>query len=89
MADLYLIDGPFGRNGLAIAVGDKKAIVVLLQDGVHLGLDELPGPGLRLYALAADVIQRGLADRLPAGVELIDVGRLVDLIVTNKVVNFA
>ncbi len=88
MANLYLVDAPFGRNGLALAASDDGARVVLIQDGVYLDVGEAARAGARVFAVANDVVKRGLNGRLPDYVELIDYGRLVDLIVEHKVLNF-
>ena len=89
MANLYLIDKPFGENGLRLAAEDREAQVVLIQDGVYLDPSALLHEGRPVYALGADVAKRGLADRLPAGVKPLDYAGLVDLIFLHKVVNFA
>ncbi len=88
MANLYLIDMPFGRNGLELAKADAGAKVVLIQDGVYLDAGEAIEAGARVFAVKKDVEKRGVGGRLPASVELVDYGALVDLIVENKVVNF-
>jgi tRNA 2-thiouridine synthesizing protein B len=82
---LYLIDKPYGQNGLDLARLDPEAHVVLVQDGVYLD----PGGLANVYALEEDALKRGVAARLPASVRLIGYGDLVDLIVAHKVVNFA
>lgn len=89
MANLYLVDLPFGRNGLELAKADGDARVVLIQDGVYLDAAEVAQAGGNVYAVEKDVAKRGLRDRLPAFVEVIDYGQLVDLIVEHKVINFA
>ncbi|MBI4316888.1 MAG: DsrH/TusB family sulfur relay protein [Chloroflexi bacterium] len=88
MANIYLLDLPFGRSGLDLARSDADASVVLVQDGVYLDARAAVQAGMKVYAIRKDAEQRGLAGRLPASVELIDYGRLVDLIVEHKVVNF-
>jgi sulfur relay protein TusB/DsrH len=42
-----------------------------------------------VYAVAEDVKRRGLVGQLPTYVKLIDYGEVIDLVVANKVVNFA
>jgi len=89
MANLYLIDQPFGGNGLALAQLDDEAIIVLVQDGVNLDASSL-GNGTRpVYAMKKDLERRGLVERAAPRVKPIDFGELVDLIVAHKVVNFA
>ena len=89
MANLYLIDRPFGRNGLALAKEDEEAQVVLIQDGVYLNAGEVNAAGRKVYAVKRDVQKRGLMDRLADFVTVIDHDELVDLIVEHKVINFA
>lgn len=89
MAHLYLIDKPFGNNGLALAAQDDDAIVVLIQDGVYLNPAPIVAQEKQVFALRRDVEQRGLAGSLGDGVKVIDYAGLVDLIVEHKVVNFA
>ena len=56
-----------------IAEGDK---VVLLEDGVYLGLQSLPFP---VFAIHFDVDARGLAGRLTEQTESIDYSDFVSL----------
>jgi sulfur relay protein TusB/DsrH len=87
--NLYLIDKPFGENGIKLAVGDKAAVIALIQDGVYLDVGLLHTAGCKIYALKRDVEKRGLTHTLPDCITLIDCSVLVDLIVENKVFNFA
>jgi sulfur relay protein TusB/DsrH len=89
MANLYLIDKKAGPEALELAKADKGAEVVLIQDGVYLDAGAVNAAGGKVYAVKRDVELRGLAGRLPGFVQQIDYGKLVDLIVANKVVNFA
>ncbi len=89
MGKLYLVDKPFGENGLNLAVRDTTGTVVLIQDGVYLDTRPLRAAGLDVCAVRRDVERRGLTGRLPDFVRVIDYRQLVDLIVSNKVVNFA
>ena len=89
MANLYLIDQPFGGNGLALAQHDDEAIIVLIQDGVNLDTSSLGNGAKPVYAVKKDLERRGLAEQAARGVRPIDFGELVDLIVAHKVVNFA
>ncbi len=89
MANLYLIDRPFGENGLALARNDGDAAIVLVQDGVYFDVDEFTNNGNNVYAIRQDVELRGLQERLPAAVKRIDYGDLVDLVLKHKVINFA
>jgi len=89
MANVYLVDKKFGDNSLRIAEQDKNAEIVLIQDGVYLDVKEIENSGNKVYAVKADVEKRGYNEMLSKNIELIDYGKLVDLILANKVVNFA
>lgn len=84
---LYLLDKPYGQNGLAVAALDKDVKVVLVQDGVYLDASRLSGA--KVYAIAEDIEKRGLQEVVPSSVKRISYGELVDLILENKVYNFA
>ncbi len=81
---LYLIDLPFAQVGLDVAKKDSGAKVVLIQDGVYLDTTGIEN----VYAVKEDVERRGVAARL-GNANIIDYDTLVDMIVENKVVNFA
>lgn len=83
---LYLVDKPNGQIAAEVAKLDDDAKVVLIKDGVYLDPATLPG---KVYVMEDDVELRGLKDRLAGKAEPIDYPQLVDLIVENKVANFA
>lgn len=87
MANLYLVHRDPGKEALALCQEDSDGHVVLLQDGVYL--DTSGFRVAQVYALKWDVEHRGLDQRMPPSVKLISYHDLVDLIVANKVVNFA
>ncbi len=89
MGNLYLIDKPYGENGVRLAQEDAAAEVVLIQDGVYLDPRPLLNAGRTVYAVQRDVERRGLQERIPECVLRIDYAQLVELIVAHKVVNFA
>ncbi len=89
MANLYLIDKPAGEQALELAKIDQQAKVVLIQDGVYLNAKPVSDAGREVYAVKRDVELRGLTQRLPKFVKVIDYPALVDLITANKIVNFA
>lgn len=89
MGNLYLINKSYGENGLKLAKLDKEAKVVLIQDGVYLEARHFVGSKVKVYAVRDDVLKRGLTDKIAKDVEFIDYSELVDLIVENKVINFA
>lgn len=81
---LYLINLPYAKVGLDVAKRDSEAKVVLIEDGVYA---DASGLG-EVYAVKEDVEKRGVASKL-GNAKIIEYGELVDLIVANKVVNFA
>ena len=89
MANVYLIDKKFGNNSLRIAGQDKDAEIVLIQDGIYLDVKRNEDSGNKIYAVKDDVEKRGYNEILSKNIELIDYGKLVDLILANKVINFA
>ena len=84
---LYLIDKIYGKNGLKLAELDADAKVLLIQDGVYLDVSNLGNKPV--CAVKADVEKRGLAGILPKNIKIVDYPEVVDLIVANKVFNFA
>ncbi len=88
MANLYLIDKRYENSGFRIAEQDKGAEVVLIQDGIYMDVKKLGDSGSKVYAVKDDVEKRGYGEIIPDNVEIIDYGKLVDLILANKVVNF-
>lgn len=89
MANLYLIDRPFGENGLHLAQQDPDALIVLIQDGVYFYDRLAASSNAPVYAVLDDVSVRGLGSLVPETIQRIDYAALVDLIVEHKVVNFA
>ena len=83
---LYLVDKPNGQIAAEVAKLDDDAKVVLIKDGVYLDPATMPG---KVYVMEDDVELRGLKERLDGKAEPIDYPQLVELIVSNKVVNFA
>ena len=83
---VYLVDKPNGQTAADVAKLDGNPIIVLIKDGVYLDPSTLPG---KVYAMEDDIEVRGLEDRLAGKAESIGYPQLVDLIVENKVMNFA
>jgi sulfur relay protein TusB/DsrH len=83
---LYLVDKPNGQIAAEVAKLDDDAKVVLIKDGVYIDPSTMPG---KVYVMEDDVELRGLKARLAAKAESIDYPKLVELIVNNKVANFA
>lgn len=85
---LYLLgDKAAGAEGLKYAKLDRDAIVVLIKDGVFLDVSSIQDK--KIYAMEDDVKRRAMEDRLKGRAEIIGYDRLVDLILENKVANFA
>tara|TARA_B100000959_G_C14907239_1_gene593526 strand:- start:840 stop:1100 length:261 start_codon:yes stop_codon:yes gene_type:complete len=85
---LFMIDAHFKKIGLEYAKMDPEAKIVLIQDGVYTLPDELPD-GAEIYAVKEDVERRAISKRIGDDVRLIDYNELVDLLMDNKVINFA
>ncbi len=83
---VYLVDKPNESVAAAVAALDNDAKVVLIKDGAYIDPSTMPG---KIYVMGDDVEVRGLKGRLAGKAETIDYPQLVDLIVENKVVNFA
>jgi sulfur relay protein TusB/DsrH len=83
---LYLVDKPNGQIAAEVAKLDNDAKFVLIKDGVYLDPATLPG---KVYVMEDDVKLRGLNARLAGKAESIDYPQLVDIILENKVANFA
>lgn len=83
---LYLVDKGNGEVAKRVIGMDGESKVVFIKDGAYLDVSTFSG---KLYAMEDDVEIRGLKERLAGKVELIDYPRLADLIVDNKVINFA
>ena len=83
---LYLVDKPNGKVAVEVAKLDSDPKIVLIKDGVYLDPSVMPG---KVFAMEDDVKHRGLKERLAGKAETIGYDRLVDLVVENKVVNFA
>jgi sulfur relay protein TusB/DsrH len=83
---VYLVDKPNGAIAASVANMDIEAKVVLIKDGVYLDPSTMPG---KVYAMEDDVHARGLKERLAGKVTTIGYPELVDLIVADKVINFA
>ena len=89
---------PFERNALesCLRLAASGASVLLIEDGVIAALAGTPAGDriaeragdLKIYALGPDIDARGLGDRpLIDGVEIVDYGGFVDLVVAHDAVN--
>lgn len=83
---VYLVDKPNGAVAATVANMDNEAKIVLIKDGVYLDPSTMSG---KVYAMEDDVHVRGLKERLTGKVTTIGYPELVDMIVADKVVNFA
>jgi tRNA 2-thiouridine synthesizing protein B len=79
---LYLIDKPLADLAFRIAARDDDARIVLIQDGVLLD----PDLDVPTYAVDRDVAVRGVD--LPARMESITYGDLVELLFSHEVKSF-
>ena len=83
---VYLVDEPNLSIALEYASEDKEARLVLLQDAVY-GASKAKIRGA-VYAIDKDVARRGLGARIPASVKVIGYPELVQMMESEKVVNF-
>lgn len=83
---LYLIDKPYGRNGLNLAALDDDAKILLIQDGVYMDVSALGDKPI--CAVKADVEKRGLRGILASNIKVIDYPDVIDIMVDNMVINF-
>ncbi len=83
---VYLLDKRYTELGLDLASRDENAKVVLLQDGVYLGVSPVEGK-MEVYYVENDLAKRGI-DKLPGGARMINYDELIDLIEQEKVYSF-
>jgi len=85
---------PFERAGLAscLRLAGKASVVLLYEDGVYAALRDTAATGkieaalkdLSFYVLGPDLAARGIeAERVIEGVEVVDYGGFVDLVVEH------
>lgn len=89
MGSLYLLSRFPDDLGLGLAAADSGAKVALAQDGVLLDCADLAAGGAEVYALRSDAERRGVVQKIPSSVRLVDYGELITLIVENRVISFA
>jgi len=83
---VYLVDEQNLEIAAAYAKMEKDAQIVLLQDAVYSALaGKVPG---NAFALRSDVSRRGLSERMPKSVKVIDYPDLVQMMEKERVVNF-
>lgn len=83
---LYLVDKRYAELGLDLASKDDKARVVLLQDGVYLGISPVEDR-MEVFYVENDLAKRGI-DKLPNGAKMINYDELIDMIEQEVVYNF-
>lgn len=83
---LYLVAAPFLNIAISYAAEESNPHIVLLQDAAYEA-PKVKAPG-QLYVIEEDVAQRGIRSILPSSVHVIGYDQLVDLMETEKVLNF-
>lgn len=83
---VYLVDKRFADLGIELAAMDEDSKVVLMQDGVYLGVPPIEGK-MKVYYVENDLAKRGI-DKLPSGASMINYDELIDLIEKETVRNF-
>jgi hypothetical protein len=84
---LYIFDAPYHKNGMPYALKDSEAKILLLHDALYI--DGALLADKEVYVLTPEVEQRGLSTIIPGSFKKIDYGEAIDLIMANKVINFA
>ena len=84
---LYILDKPYCENGIPYAQLDEEAKVLLLHDGIYIDLERLAGK--EIYVVEEEAAMRGMAKSLPESIKKIDYSGVIDLILDNRVINFA
>jgi sulfur relay protein TusB/DsrH len=84
---LYIFDAPYFKNGIPYSLMDKEAKILLLHDALYMDLGPLSER--EIYVLKDEVEPRGLSAVLPESVKRIDYGEAIDIIMANRVINFA
>ncbi|OGL42014.1 MAG: hypothetical protein A2161_12435 [Candidatus Schekmanbacteria bacterium RBG_13_48_7] len=87
---VYLLGSEKGEYGLELALKDPDSLIVLIQDATFLPFKKQDafGKSSRLLALHEHVEKRGLLGRIPESIRLIHFEEFVDLIISNKAINF-
>ena len=94
---LHIVNkSPFERNALGscLRFGRDGSAVLLIEDGVYAvtrgniaepKIKAAPGQ-MKIYALRPDLEARGMQDAVLEGIQLVDYGGFVDLVVSHKAV---
>jgi sulfur transfer complex TusBCD TusB component (DsrH family) len=84
---LYIFDAPYYKNGIPYALNDNEAKILLLNDALYIDASSIEGR--EVYVLTSEVAKRGLSTIIPESFKRIDYGEAVDIIMANRVINFA
>ena len=94
---LHIVNkSPFERNALdsCLRFGRDGSAVLLIEDGVYaVTRGNIAEPKIKaalgqmkIYALRPDLEARGMQDAVLEGIQLVDYGGFVDLVVSHKAV---
>ena len=94
---LHIVNkSPFERNALGscLRFGRDGSAVLLIEDGVYaVTRGNIAEPKIKaalgqmkIYALRPDLEARGMQDAVLEGIQLVDYGGFVDLVVSHKAV---
>lgn len=83
---IYLIDKKYADISFDLALNDKKAKVVLIQDGVYLDVSKIVKKR-KVYMIKDDLEKRGIK-KVPDKVEILTYKQLLDKIEKEEVFNF-
>lgn len=90
---LHIINkSPYERPALDSAIKTGEGAILLIEDGVYAAVKggsaeakiQAAQGKFKIYALQADLEARGIADRVAAGVTVVDYGGFVDLVAEHK-----
>jgi sulfur relay protein TusB/DsrH len=82
---VYLVSEQFYDDAVQYASKDKEAKLVFLEDAVYCATKT---EGLSVHVIRDDATRRGLVSKIPSSVKIITYDDLVQMIETEKIVNF-
>jgi len=83
---IYIMDKTNVETGISYAKMDENAKIILIQDGLYAPTDIFEG--LKVFAFADEVIERGLEDILPKSIERITYDEGIDIMTDEKIISF-
>lgn len=84
---LYILDKPYIDSALLYIEMESECKILLLHDALYIDSDRLKGKDV--FVINKEVNDRGLERILPMEFKRAGYDEIIDLIVENKVINFA